>query len=160
VRYYFKTKESLLMAAFEKMNHEILELTKADHADGEQTYFFLKEKMRAVFAVMANFSFLFVESPKSIHQYPQVAQFYRQLMQDRKNLFLNVFNELVKEAFFKKSFSHEQQEKVFYSIFLLSDSWIRHHYLLTNQKPDKSAIEFYSDLVFNLLTPYLNEVSL
>lgn len=155
IRYYFKTKESLLLAIFNKMNNDILSLTpqnKSDIIDAQD----LKSKLTEAFKVMVNYSFFFVESPKTINQFPELTLVYKNLVIDRKSLFLNLFQNLTSNGFFKKTFSAELHELAFYNIFIISDSWIRYYIILNNQAPGKEAIDFHSNLVFSILLPYIN----
>ena len=155
IRYYFKTKESLLLAIFNKMNNDILSLTpqnKIDIIDAQD----LKSKLTEAFNVMVNYSFFFVESPKTINQFPELTLVYKNLVIDRKSLFLNLFQNLTSNGFFKKTFSAKLHELAFYNIFIISDSWIRYYIILNNQAPDKEAIDFHSNLVFSILQPYVN----
>lgn len=154
IRYYFKTKESLLLAIFSKMNNDILLLAEQSKNDILDTKH-LKNKLKAAFHVMVNYSFFFVESPKTINQFPELTLVYKNLVIDRKSLFLNLFQDLTSKGFFKETFSAELHESAFYNIFIISDSWIRHYIILNNREPNKEAIDFHSNLVFSILLPYI-----
>jgi len=154
VRYYFKTKESLLLAIFEKMNNEILLLAQNNnvHLDTAED---LKIKLQGAFTLMVNYSFFFIESPKTLNQFPELASVYKKLVTDRKALFLRLFQSLTSKGFFKETFSDELQERAFYSIFIISDSWIRYYTILNNRKPNQQAIDYHSTLAFGILSPYI-----
>lgn len=155
IRYYFKTKESLLIAIFNKMNSDILLIANQSKNDILNTEADLKNKLQGAFNVMVNYSFFFVESPKTIIQFPELTLAYKNLVEGRKSLFLSLFQSLTSEGFFKKTFSAELQESAFYSIFIISDSWIRYYVIMNNQEPNEEAIDFHCKLVFNILLPYI-----
>ena len=157
VRYYFKTKEKLLLAIFDKMNNEILTLAQQTQNETLSTSSHLKNILSGAFAIMVNYSFFFMESPKTFNQFPALALVYKNLVEDRKTLFLSMFQNLKHKGFFKKSFSDDIQEHAFYCIFIISDSWIRYYTILNSRKPNKQAIDFHSNLAFSILSPYIKE---
>lgn len=157
VRYYFKTKESLLLAIFDRMNSEILDLagqTTVTHDDIQSS---LKNNLKSAFLIMVRYSFFFTEAPATFNQFTELSLYYAKLVSDRKNLFLTLFKRLKKEGFFVKSFSELLQEYAFYSIFIISDSWIRHYMIINNKIPDLQAVEFHTAVAFSVLQPYISE---
>lgn len=157
VRYYFKTKELLLLAIFEQMNTEILHLAEHSPINHSNIRSGLKENLKHAFLIMIRYSFFFTEAPTTFNQFPQISLYYKKLVRDRKNLFLTLFKTLIKEGFFIKTFSDELQEYAFYSIFIISDSWIRHYMITNNKLPDLEAAEFHSSVAFSILEPYIKE---
>lgn len=154
VRYYFKTKEVLLLAIFEKLNEEILELAQMDKLPQGDIKEDLRSKIQEVFFIMAKYSFIFHESPQTIKQYPAFADFYQHLLKERKAVFIQTFEAFIQLGFFSKNFDKAAQEQVYHAFFILSDSWIRHHFLQFSQAPDSESIRYYADLSFGLLKPY------
>lgn len=155
VRYYFKTKERLLLAIFDQMDEQILVHAECIQNPDLNTHEDLKRNLANVFNVMIQYRFFFVEAPSTFNQYPELTIAYRNLIQDRKKLFLKIFKELIDQGFFTKEFTIEIQEMAFYNIFIISDSWIRYYSILNNKKPDKAAIEFHCNLLFSILLPYI-----
>lgn len=155
VRYYFKTKQILLLAVFENMNADILLAARPLPHDLTQISNHLKKNLREAFTIMANYSFFFTETPATFNQFNEVGQYYKNLVNSRKQLFTFLFKELTAQGYFKTDFTDELQQQAFYNIFIISDSWIRYHYILHNQKPDKQAVKFHSELAFSILLPYI-----
>lgn len=156
VRYYFQTKQKLLLAVFEKMNAEILLAARPVPGELEQISTHLKENLTQAFTIMANYSFFFTETPATFNQFPEVGQYYKNLVNNRKELFTVLFTQLTAQGYFKNDFTADLQQLAFYNIFIVSDSWIRYHFILHNQKPDKQAVKFHSELAFSILVPYIN----
>jgi AcrR family transcriptional regulator len=154
VRYYFKTKEILLLCAFERLDAEILAETNGiqPHSDLREL---LLVQLQKAFTIMVRYRFLFYESPTVLNQFPALQKAYKQLLLDRKTLFLSVFQELIKIGFFSASFTPGKQEKVFYALFVFSDSWIRYYFIMNNQAPNDEVIAFHSELAFGMLEAYL-----
>lgn len=155
VRYYFKTKEELLLAAFDKMNDEIMLFAEKNPEENKDMLQNLKSRLNSAFSVMADYSFFFTETPATYRQFPKLAVVYTELVKNRKELFIITFRKLKAQGFFNESFSDELQEKAFYGIFILSDSWIRYYTIVSGKRPDSAVVEFHSDIAFSILLPYI-----
>jgi len=136
------------------MNYEILRISEqqTDNAEMLQN---LRDKLIAAFSVMANYSFFFTETPGTYQQFPKLSAVYTELLKSRKELFITLFQHLKIEGFFNDSFSDELQQKAFYSIFIISDSWIRFYKIINNTKPDNEAVAFHADITLSMLLPYI-----
>lgn len=156
VRYYFKTKQILLMAVFEKMNAEILLAARPVPNDLVQISTHLRENLMEAFTIMTRYSFFFTEAPATFNQFTEVGQYYKNLVNSRKELFTVLFNKLTAQGYFKDEFTSDLQLQAFYNIFIISDSWIRYHFILHNDKPDRHTVKFHSELAFSILLPYIN----
>ena len=155
VRYYFKTKEILLLEIFKQLDQEVLALAHniEPHPDLKEV---IKNQLKSAFTTMVRYRFLFYEPPASFGQFPKLQAAYKQLLHDRKTLFLSVFQELISVGFFRKDFTPDKQEKVFYALFVFSDSWIRYYTIMNNKAPDNKAILFHSEVAFGFLEEYIN----
>lgn len=154
VRYYFKTKEDLLLAIFKKLDEEMLAIAEFEGKTTPITQS-LKEKLKHAYLTMINYRFLFEESPNTLNQYPLLTAAYSNLLKERKSLFFNLFQELISNNYFNKNFTPEIQEMAFFNLFIISDSWIRYYTILNNKEPDEEAIDFHCNLVFSILIPYI-----
>ncbi|EON79003.1 regulatory protein, TetR [Lunatimonas lonarensis] len=157
VRYYFRTKEALLLAVFNQMDEEILsKVTLVEEHLGD-LHARLKGQIEHVFGVMASYRFFFMESPKTLGQYPELIHAYARLMESRRQLFLMLFSELGKRGVFHVGFDGPTQERVFQTVFLVSEGWIRTHYLSKGTAPDRAAIDSVTTLLIGLIAPYIEE---
>lgn len=157
VRYYFKTKELLLMAIFEELDNEIVRSSEPEQEMNDITLSYLFETIEGVFQTTVNYRFLFIESPKTLSMYPELIKSYRNLIQRRKSMIVGAFQLFIEKGLFRASFDKEAQENAFYTIFILSDGWLRTYLLTTGGVPDKQAVAFHSKLIVHILRPYLNE---
>lgn len=157
VRYYFKTKELLLTSIFDQLDNEMLSIiSSSTFNDFQNLDEIITAKFAEGFTILVNYRFIMVESPKTIHQFPKLASAYQNLIDNRKQLFLDFFEMLIQMGYFKPDFDKKQQEMVFNTLYIVADSWIRYFIIKNNHKPSPSDIDFHSKLVFNILVPYIN----
>jgi AcrR family transcriptional regulator len=155
VRYYFKTKETLLMSIFEQLDNEIIEAANLPISLNMDVYSLLRKNIEHVFNLTVKYRFLFVESPKTIYQYPALLKSYRNLIGRRKKMIFGTFETFNEMKLFNSSFDSLAKEQAFYTIFIISDGWLRTYQLTNTRVPDKKAIQFHADLIVNILKPYM-----
>lgn len=155
VRYYFKTKEILLMSIFEQLDNEIIEAANLPISLNNDVNSLLRKNIEHVFQLTVKYRFLFVESPKTIYQYPTLLKSYRNLIERRKKMIFQAFEIFIEMKLFNSSFDSRAREQAFYTIFIVSDGWLRTYQLTNANVPDKKAIQFHADLIFNILKPYM-----
>jgi len=155
VRYYFKTKEVLLLEVFKQLDQEVLAVAQKIEPNPNIKEL-IKNQLKDAFAIMVRYRFIFYEAPATFKQFPKLQLAYKQLLNDRKTLFLSVFQELIAVGFFSKNFTADKQEKVFYALFVFSDSWIRYYTIMHSKAPDNKAILFHSEVAFGFLEEYIN----
>lgn len=156
VRYYFKSKEYLLLQIFKKLDAEILALsTEAIEPISIEAMF--NSKFNAAFKVMVKYAFIFKASPDTLKAYPAFFSYYQTLFINRRNVFLQTFEQLGKLNCFKSTFNLTAKEEVFETMFMVSDAWIRHHCIQYNDLPNDEKISFYASLTTAIIKPYLNE---
>ena len=156
VRYYFKTKEKLLVEIFNRLDQEVLGVAQSAQPSTDIKKMLLSQ-LESAFTVMARYRFIFYEAPATFIKFPKLQASYKRLLSDRKTLFLSVFKELISIGFFRSDFTEEKQEKVFYSLFVFSDSWMRYDAIMNNnEQPDTSSIQFHSEVAFSILEKYIN----
>lgn len=156
VRYYFRTKEILLMSIFEQLDNEIIEAANLPISLNMDVFSLLRKNIEHVFHLTVKYRFLFVESPKTIYQYPTLLKSYRNLIGRRKKMIFEVFETFNEMKLFNSSFDSLAKEQAFYTIFIVSDGWLRTFQLTNTRVPDKKAIQFHADLIVNILKPYTN----
>jgi AcrR family transcriptional regulator len=157
VRYYFKTKEILLMSIFKELDNEIVQGSKVENEINEITITYLLGKIEEIFQKTVKYRFLFVESPKTLSMFPELIKSYRNLIERRKSMILGAFKVFIEKGLFDSSFDKEAQEYAFYTIFIISDGWLRTYLLTSGSEPDKRTIAFHSRLILNILRPYLKD---
>ncbi len=157
VRYYFKTKEILLMAIFEALDNDIVDVSTIELDINCFTLNYLLSKIEDVFQKTVQYRFLFIESPKTLSMFPELIKSYRNLIQRRKSMILGAFKIFIEKGMFHSSFDKEAQDNVFYTIFIISDGWLRTYLLTSGKEPNKKTITFHSGLIFSILRPYLKD---
>lgn len=153
VRYYFKSKEELLLTLFHQFDKEILTYSMGN-PQPEEVRNLLKESLRHSFGVIERYSFFFYESPKTIGQFPELNKQYKALYSQRSLLFMSMFTNFRDRGIFRKDLNDEDFTRLFDSFFILSDSWIRFHLIMKSEKFSERDLDYYSDLLVNILNPY------
>jgi AcrR family transcriptional regulator len=155
VRYYFRTKEDLLVALFDQMNAEILSISQSRHSDDLRES--LRLNLQQSFRIMTLYDFFFLESIQSLKLFPELFKSYTQLFGQRRLFFEELFTGLKQQGVFKPSVTEEQLGSLFEQFFILSDSWMRAHYLQHTTEITEKEILHYSELSLQLFLPYFSE---
>ena len=155
VRYYFKTKETLLLAVFDQMNEEILKW-RTRIAPHDSVLENLRVSLENTYATMYEYSFFFFESLHSLKQFPLLFESYSKLIAERKLLLKEVFGELRQCQIFKPEITDEALNTLFEQFFILSDGWIRFQYLQGGTFLPKDFAH-YSAITLQLFNPYLSD---
>ncbi|MBB5285447.1 AcrR family transcriptional regulator [Rhabdobacter roseus] len=151
LRYYFKTKESLILAIFSTMEQEIAAL-----APSKDTFpAALIEAMRRSFEIMKNYTFFFLDTSSILAKYPTVHAAYQALFESRKQLFLHLFLRLKEEGTFSEDLDNDLFPILFEQFFILSDNWVKYVYLAKEEKGNEK-VDHYLALTLALLLPYFN----
>ena len=145
------------MSIFKELDNEIVQGSKVENEINEITLTYLLGKIEEIFQKTVKYRFLFVESPKTLSMFPELIKSYRNLIERRKSMILGAFKVFIEKGLFDSSFDKEAQEYAFYTIFIISDGWLRTYLLTRGSEPDKRTIAFHSRLIFNILRPYLKD---
>ena len=143
------------MSIFEQLDNEIIETANLSISLNMDVYSLLRKNTEHVFHLTVKYRFLFVESPKTIYQYPTLLKSYRNLIGRRKKMIFESFETFNEMKLFNSSFDSLAKEQAFYTIFIISDGWLRTYQLTKTRVPDKKAIQFHADLIVNILKPYI-----
>ncbi|QHT65225.1 TetR/AcrR family transcriptional regulator [Rhodocytophaga rosea] len=154
VRYYFKTKEILLLAVFKQLNAQILKWSKV--MDPKQSVLEnLQISLENAYVTMYQYSFFFVESLQSLQQYPLLFAAYTTLVNERKVMLKEVFTGFKQNNIFKAEVTEEELNTLFELFFIVSEGWIRFGHL-QNKAFTKQDIAHYSRITLELFDPYFS----
>lgn len=156
VRYYFRTKEDLLVELFNKMNQEILALSVISKNLRED----FSHNLQQSFRIMTAYDFFFLESVQALKLFPELFKAYADLFQQRRIFFREFFRELKKKGIFRPEVSDQQLDFLYEQFFIFSDSWMRLHYLQHTEAICEKDILYYSELCLQLFYPYFSEADL
>jgi len=154
VRYYFRTKEDLLVGLFHQMNKDILSLSVISNGLRED----LRQNLQQSFRIMTAYDFFFLESVQALKLFPELFKAYANLFQQRQMFFREFFRELKQKGIFRPEVSDQQLDLLYQQFFILSDSWMRSHYLLHTETITDTDIVHYSELCLQLFDPYFSEI--
>lgn len=156
LRYYFKTKEELLLYTFRSLEDELSKYTTAGTAafKGVDT---LKAIMHTTFALMVRYSFFFVETPYSLSGFPVLAEAWKVLFEQRKKQFIVIFEHNKANGIFRKDISDKRYELLSEQFFILSENWIKHSKSFSGKTPGEKEIAHMIELMLALLLPYFTK---
>ncbi|WP_018479335.1 TetR/AcrR family transcriptional regulator [Pontibacter roseus] len=156
LRYYFKTKEELVLAIFSEMEREITSFaTKAvtNFTDAQA----LVAPLTDIYQVMYRYVFFFIESAPILETFPRVYVAYEQLFQSRRELFLALFEEYKSNGIFEDEVAVHIFPLLFEQVFIISDSWVRYARLPQNRHhTQEKQIKYYVAVTVALFLPYFN----
>jgi AcrR family transcriptional regulator len=156
LRYYFKTKEELVLSTFSEMEKEITSYATQSVAHLEDTQA-LVVPLTAIYEVMYRYVFFFAESTAILETFPKVYTAYEQLFQSRREMFLTMFEQYKREGIFEKTVDDHLFPMLFEQVFIISDSWVRYARLPQNRHlTQEKQIQHYVAVTVALLLPYFN----
>ncbi|WP_266205045.1 TetR/AcrR family transcriptional regulator [Pontibacter kalidii] len=156
LRYYFKTKEELVLSIFSEMEKEI-----TSHATPTVAYLedaqALVVPLTNIYRVMYRYIFFFTESTAILETFPKVYFAYEQLFQSRREMFLAIFEQYKREGVFEGKVEAHLFPLLFEQVFIISDSWVRYARLPHNRHlSQEKQIQHYVAVTVSLLLPYFN----
>jgi AcrR family transcriptional regulator len=156
LRYYFKTREDLVLATFEAMDAAILSRAKAPVPAGFSWEAMLDE-LTDTFLVMYQYRCFFLESPVRLKELTKVHVAYQRLMSGRRELFLQLFQGLQHLQIFDSRYSAGDFHALFEQFFILSDSWVKQAYLHPTHHSLNQTAAHYARLCLLLFLPFVKE---
>ncbi|WP_207435469.1 TetR/AcrR family transcriptional regulator [Sabulibacter ruber] len=156
LRYYFKTKEDLVLTIFSAMEREIASFA----AEGSMMPFTAQSLVLALsksYAVMYRYVFFFTESTAILETFPKVYAAYQHLIQSRRELVLTILEQFRKEGVFAESMDVSLFPVLFEQVFILSDNWVKYARLPQNAHlTEAEQIDRYVAVSVALFLPYFN----
>ncbi|GGK64707.1 TetR/AcrR family transcriptional regulator [Rufibacter glacialis] len=161
LRYYFKTKEELVLTIFSGMAEEIAsqatQLYDTQGAAPVLTAQLLVQALTKTYGVMYRYVFLFTESTAILETFPRVYAAYQQLFQNRRDMFLALFEQFKRKGDFAGDVDANLFPLLFEQVFILSDNWVKYARLPKNNSLSEAAqIQHYVAVTIALFLPYLN----
>lgn len=155
LRYYFKTKEILLLELFNELEHKIAQLVPEQIATFtpeaivptlEKTYDFLNEVR-----------FFFIEAPLLFSKYPSVLQGFNQIHERRREQLLNTFETFKQIGLFRPNMRQREMELLYEQYFILTDNFVKYANFETLKTiPGDNKTRFVR-LCLYLFLPYLDD---
>ncbi|WP_247236385.1 TetR/AcrR family transcriptional regulator [Telluribacter sp. SYSU D00476] len=156
LRYYFRTKEDLLLAVFAEMDEAILAVAseKTVHDSIAQA---IIEPVSKSFRIMYAYGFFFTEPLAVLQKYTRLYNAYIQLIERRRELFMEVFEKFKENGIFAQQVDKELFPVLFEQFFILSDSWIRYAKMPHRRNiEDSEQVKHYVAVSIGLFLPYLS----
>ncbi|MGV3539274.1 MAG: TetR/AcrR family transcriptional regulator [Rufibacter sp.] len=156
LRYYFKTKEELVLAIFSKMDLEIASFAE-EGTTGTPTVQGMVMALTKGYEVMYRYVFFFTESTAILETFPKVYAAYQALIQNRRALFMAVFNHFQEQGIFTNEVATASLPVLFEQFFIISDNWTKYARLPQNDHLSQTEkVQRYVAVTMALLLPYFN----
>ena len=150
LRYYFKTKEDLILAIFGQMDEEIVSFAQGGQPSNSLQA--IIGPLTGGFEVMYNYAFFFTESTALLEVYPKVYAAYQNLIENRRKLFLTMFGRFKEKGIFLEDSDESLFPIIFEQFFIISDNWVKY----AKMEEGKDIINHYVALAVALFIPYFN----
>lgn len=154
LRYHFRTKEDIIYHLYLRLVDDFnqrLNTYEAEIISLKSVY----EMLIFVFTKLYEYKFLMIDFVAIMRKYPKIQAHYRQLYQYRKQQYNKFINTLIAEDIFRKDITIAQYHNMADHLTILSDFWISSAEVLYQEEENKK-LEYYIQLVFSLLIPYLS----
>ncbi|GAB3182722.1 TetR/AcrR family transcriptional regulator [Telluribacter humicola] len=156
LRYYFRTKEDLILSVFAEMDAAIVsiadEVTRYDSVAQE-----IIESLSRSFMVMYRYGFFFNEPLADLQAFPKLYIAYLELIERRKELFMDVFRKYKEVGIFSPDVDAELFPVLFEQFFIISDNWVRYTKLPNRRKlDDTKQVRYFVAVSVALFLPYLS----
>jgi AcrR family transcriptional regulator len=156
LRYYFKTKEELVLTIFSEMEQEITSYATGSVAEVINAQALIMP-LTHIYKVMYRYMFFFIESTTILESYPKVYAAYEHLFLSRREMFLAIFEMYKRNGVFVAKVEGYLFPLLFEQVFIISDSWVRYARLPKYRHLSLEAhVRHYVAVTVALLLPYFN----
>jgi AcrR family transcriptional regulator len=157
LRYYFKTKEDLMLYVFKALEEELTAYT----VDGGKDVFTGLDAMYAgmyrSYNLMNRYSFFFVETPYSLSAFPVLSAAWKVLFEQRKKQFLLIFDMNKQKGVFRTDISDRRYELLSEQFFILAENWIKHTKSYSGDVVGEKEVAHFANITLALFIPYFTE---
>lgn len=155
LRYYFKTKEILLLELFDMLEGKLADMLPTEFSGFspetvvpllENTYDFLNETR-----------FFFIEAPLLFLEYPKVLEGFNQMHVRRREQMLDAFKLFKSIGFFRPNMRQSEMNLLYEQFFILTDNFVKYANFATLNTIAGDDRTRFTKLCLYLFLPYLNE---
>lgn len=155
LRYYFKTKEILLLELFGMLEARISDMLPSElPAFTPETVVPLLEK---TYDFLNDTRFFFIEAPLLFLRYPSVLEGFNQMHARRRDQMLQAFQAFQAIGFFRPNIRQNEMNLLYEQFFILTDNFVKYANFSTLGTMAGSDKNRFTRLCLYLFLPYLNE---
>ena len=152
LRYYFRTKEAVLAALFDR-----LELSVSSQIPPEELLLqpeVLTLSLYASFDFLYSYRFFFQSSPALYRKYPSLTERLRKLRELRREQMIAVFEIFKRAGLLEPEIGRRELEILFEQFFIISDNFVKYVSIGFYGNTEEEAREAYLQLTLGLFIPH------
>jgi AcrR family transcriptional regulator len=154
LRYYFKTKEDLILYVFNALVDELSSQTADVTVKGFEAF---RQSVTRGYRIMTRYTFFFAETPYGIAEYPKLAAAWKALFERRQQEFLGIFEFHKITGIFRKDIPEAQYKLLAEQTFIVGEHWITHCKSYMNTTIGEQEIHHFVNVTLALFLPFLTE---
>lgn len=150
IRYYYRTKEDLVIAILESMKLELTNIMQSfELIDFEKARETLKMFFALSYQIVHKYRCLYLDQVWLHHHMKNYRTNFQTYVDSWRSVFKETFRQFLKVGIFKNQYSERQYKLLFEQLYIFSDSWILYY-----EQSENRDIEYYIELAMSILTPY------
>ncbi|MCP4438553.1 MAG: TetR/AcrR family transcriptional regulator [Aureispira sp.] len=155
LRYYYKTKEVLVLRLFEQMLAEmnVVIVAQMPLLEGDYNHKRAIEGISALFRIMYKYKFFYIEAALYRH-YPQVGSAFKGIYEARKMLFEQMIIVYKHQGILSTEVSDRQYDMAFEQFFIISDNWVKYVEIGLSDNDLEDIIAHYAELCIAIFYPF------
>ena len=157
LRYYFKTKEDLIIAVYEEMLALVRQI-EPSIPQGTPLWKDIIIQFETTFTIQTQFSGLFIDSYQLFQKYPRLRKMNQEIRLVQKNYFIEENKKNIQKGIFNSSFTDHRLHILQEQLTIIIDYWILHFF--TNSKKnriDSKVIKHFVAISLGLFLPYFDK---
>ncbi len=157
LRYYFKTKEDLIVAVYNEMLSRIESIEPAIPKNIPLWNIIILHFERTL-TIQTQFSGLFIDSYQLFTKYPRLKKLHREMKKFQKNQFIDENKKNIQKGIFDSSLTEQGLSVIQEQLTILIDYWIL--YYINESENDlmrDRVIKHFVAISVGLFLPYLNK---
>lgn len=154
LNYHFRYKEEIIEALyFELTDKIVVSINKLPKENLDLAHFY--KTIGAVKKGMYEYRFIYRSLFKILSNNTKIRQHYLEMSQERSKIFIELFENWQKEGIIKKQEFKDEYKRLHKRIVIIREGWINNLDLVNMTSTE--GIAYFSDLIFEIIYPYLSE---
>ncbi|MGM0581973.1 MAG: TetR/AcrR family transcriptional regulator [Bacteroidota bacterium] len=151
LNYHFKLKEDIVEALYFQLVEEMDNQMKSMELDNQLESLY-KSSIKTM-EKMYDYKFILIDFIHLMKENIKIKSHYAALMKIRNEQFQSMFRSLIKADIFRPAEFEQEYDRLYQRMNIIGDSWINVYATFD----EKNSVEYYGDLLFEMIYPYLTD---